>query len=110
MAGIAVIILKLSVDDTVHSMHYYQRRGGHRGATIAHVGPAIVLTGAMLLSGKSFMLLDCLKTVQLFGLLATITVVGAMFGELLVFRLVLAWFDPKPQPAFPPFRPPSARL
>jgi predicted RND superfamily exporter protein len=115
-ASIAAIVLILSVDDTVHFMHYYQRQRRAQGpaaarrATIAHVGPAIVLTGAMLLGGYSFMLLGSLKTVQFFGLLTAIAVVGAMFGELLIFPLVLAWFDPEPRPALPPSRPPSARL
>jgi predicted RND superfamily exporter protein len=113
-ASIAAIVLSLSVDDTVHFMHYYQRQRralgptAARRATIAHVGPAIVLTGAMLLGGYSFMMLGSLKTVQLFGLLTAIAVVGAMFGELLIFPLVLAWFDPEPRPTAPPIFPPAA--
>ena len=112
-ASIAAIVLSLSVDDTVHFMHYYQRQrraqgpAGARRVTIRHVGPAIVLTGAMLFGGYSFMLLGSLKTVQLFGLLTAISIVGAMFGELIIFPLVLVRFDPEPWPAPVPFLPPS---
>ena len=39
------------------------------------------------------MMLGSLKTVQLFGLLTALSIVAAMFGELIMFPLVLAWFD-----------------
>jgi predicted RND superfamily exporter protein len=98
-ASIAAIVLSLSVDDTVHFMHHYQRQrrvlgpAGARLATIRHVGPAIVLTGAILFGGYAFMMLGSLKTLQLFGLLTAVSIVGAMFGELIIFPLVLARFD-----------------
>jgi predicted RND superfamily exporter protein len=98
-ASIAAIVLSLSVDDTVHFMHHYQRQrrvlgpAAARLATIRHVGPAIVLTGAILFGGYAFMMLGSLKTVQLFGLLTAVSIVGAMFGELVIFPLVLARFD-----------------
>jgi predicted RND superfamily exporter protein len=106
-ASIAAIVLSLSVDDTVHFMHYYQRQRRAQGpaaarlATIRHVGPAIVLTGAILFGGYAFMMLGSLKTVQLFGLLTAVSIVGAMFGELIIFPLVLARFDPEPPAPFP---------
>ncbi|WP_223649128.1 efflux RND transporter permease subunit [Hymenobacter psoromatis] len=98
-ASIAAIVLSLSVDDTVHFIHHYRRQRQQLGpaaarlATITHVGPAIVLTGAILFSGYAFMTLGSLKTVQLFGLLTAISIVGAMFGELIIFPLLLARFD-----------------
>jgi len=39
------------------------------------------------------MTLGSLQTVQLFGLLTAISIVGAMFGELIIFPLLLARFD-----------------
>ena len=102
-ASIAAIVLSLSVDDTVHFIHHYRRQRRQLGpaaarlATITHVGPAIVLTGAILFSGYAFMTLGSLKTVQLFGLLTAISIVGAMFGELIIFPLLLARFDPERQ-------------
>jgi predicted RND superfamily exporter protein len=101
-ASIAAIVLSLSVDDTVHFVHYYRRQrralgpAAARLATITHVGPAIVLTGAILFGGYAFMALGSLKTVQLFGLLTAVSIVGAMFGELVIFPLLLARFDPEP--------------
>lgn len=98
-ASIAAIVLSLSVDDTVHFIHHYRRQRRRLGpaaarlATITHVGPAIVLTGAILFSGYAFMTLGSLQTVQLFGLLTAISIVGAMFGELIIFPLLLARFD-----------------
>ena len=106
-ASIAAIVLSLSVDDTVHFIHHYRRQRRQLGpaaarlATITHVGPAIVLTGAILFSGYAFMTLGSLKTVQLFGLLTAISIVGAMFGELIIFPLLLARFDAEPQ-SLPP--------
>ncbi|WP_375419329.1 RND family transporter [uncultured Hymenobacter sp.] len=98
-ASIAAIVLSLSVDDTLHFVLHYRRQrrqlgpAAARRATITHVGPAIVLTGLILFCGYSFMLLGSLKTVQLFGLLTAISIVAALFGELIIFPLVLAWFD-----------------
>jgi len=99
-ASIAAIVLSLSVDDTVHFVHHYRRQRralgpAARRATITHVGPAIVLTGAILFGGYAFMALGSLKTVQLFGLLTAVSIVGAMFGELVIFPLLLARFDPE---------------
>lgn len=42
------------------------------------------------------MALGSLKTVQLFELLTAISILGAMFGELIIFPLLLAHFDPEP--------------
>jgi predicted RND superfamily exporter protein len=100
-ASIAAIVLSLSVDDTVHFVHHYRRQrqalgpAAARLATITHVGPAIILTGAILFGGYAFMALGSLKTVQLFGLLTAVSIVGAMFGELIIFPLLLARFDPE---------------
>ena len=100
-ASIAAIVLSLSVDDTVHFVHHYRRQRRHLGpaaarlATIQHVGPAIVLTGAILFSGYAFMALGELRTVRLFGVLTAVSIVGAMFGELIIFPLLLARFDPE---------------
>jgi predicted RND superfamily exporter protein len=99
-ASIASIVLSFCCDDTMHFIHHYRlgRRAGQppavaRRATIAHVGPAIVLTSLMLLGGYSFMLLGELRTVQLFGALTAVAIVAALFGELVIFPLVLARFD-----------------
>ena len=102
-ASIAAIVLSFCTDDSIHFIHAYQlsRRGGAtpaqaRLATIRHVGPTIVLTSIILFLGYTVMLLASLKTVQLFGLLTAISILGALFGELVIFPLVLERFDRAP--------------
>ncbi|MFD2784507.1 RND family transporter [Hymenobacter rubripertinctus] len=101
-ASIAAIVLSFCTDDSIHFIHAYQqsRQSGAtpaqaRLSTIAHIGPTIVLTSIILFLGYSVMLLASLKTVQLFGLLTAISIVGALFGELVIFPIVLERFDRK---------------
>ena len=102
-ASIGAIVLSFCVDDSVHFIYTYQqnRRLGQspaqaRLATITHVGPAIVLTAIVLFSGYILMVAGSLKTVQLWGLLTAIAIVGALYGELILFPLVLERFDRRP--------------
>ncbi|RTQ47877.1 hypothetical protein EJV47_18330 [Hymenobacter gummosus] len=102
-ASIAAIVLGLCVDDTVHYIHHYRqaRRSGQpphaaRLGTITHVGPTIVLTSVVLFLGYAVMGLGALKTVQLFGLLTAVSVAAALFGEIVIFPLVLERFDREP--------------
>ena len=102
-ASIVAIVLSFCTDDSIHFIHAYQRsrRNGAspaqaRLATICHVGPTIVLTSIILFLGYSVMLLASFKTVQLFGLLTAISIVGALFGELIIFPLVLERFNRMP--------------
>lgn len=101
-ASIAAIVLGLCVDDTVHYIHHYREARRHlaphpaRLATITHVGPTIVLTSLILFLGYAVMGFGALKTVQLFGLLTAVSVAAALFGEIVIFPLVLARFDREP--------------
>jgi predicted RND superfamily exporter protein len=102
-ASIAAIVLSICTDDSIHFIHAYRhhRRLGlspaqARRETVAHVGPAVVLAGGVLFCGYAFMLLGSLKTVQLWGLLTAIAIAAAMFGELVLFPLVLERFDREP--------------
>ncbi|GAB2967580.1 hypothetical protein GCM10027048_42900 [Hymenobacter coalescens] len=101
-ASIAAIVLGLCVDDTVHYIHHYREaRRTHspaaaRLATITHVGPTIVLTSLILFVGYAVMGLGSLKTVQLFGVLTAVSVAAALFGEIVIFPLVLERFDREP--------------
>ena len=99
-ASIGAIVLSFCVDDSVHFIYNYRqnRTAGQgpaeaRSATITHVGPAIVLTGIILFSGYVLMIFGSLKTVQLWGLLTAVSIVGALYGELVIFPLVLERFD-----------------
>ncbi len=99
-ASIAAIVLSFSVDDTMHFVYQYRqhRRAGQGPAaarlrTIAHAGPAIVLTSVILFFGYAFMMFGSLKTVALFGALTAVAIAGALFGELVIFPIVLERFD-----------------
>ena len=102
-ASIGAIVLSFCVDDSVHFIYAYQqnRAAGQsppaaRLSTITHVGPAIVLTAIVLFSGYILMIFGSLKTVQLWGLLTAIAIAGALYGELIIFPLVLERFDREP--------------
>ena len=99
-ASIGAIVLSFCVDDSVHFIYAYQqnRCAGNgpaqaRLATVTHVGPAIVLTAIILFSGYILMIFGSLVTVQLWGLLTAVSIVGALYGELIIFPLVLERFD-----------------
>jgi hypothetical protein len=65
-------------------------------AAITHVGLITLLTGAILIGGYAFIALGSTKAVQPFSLFMAIFIVGAMFGELIIFSPLLARSDPKP--------------
>ncbi|NID10227.1 efflux RND transporter permease subunit [Fibrivirga algicola] len=99
-ASIGAIVLSFCVDDSIHFIYKYRqnRQAGKRPdlarlATITHVGPAIVLTAFVLFSGYILMIVGSLVTVQLWGLLTAVSIVGALYGELVIFPLVLERFD-----------------
>jgi predicted RND superfamily exporter protein len=108
-ASIAAIVLSFCTDDSIHFIHAYQqnRQRGFapaqaRLATVAHIGPTILLTSVILFLGYSVMLLASLKTVQLFGMLTAISIVGALYGELVIFSIVLERFDRRVRTAASP--------
>jgi predicted RND superfamily exporter protein len=104
-ASDAAIALRFSVDGTMHFVCHYreQRRAGLNPtaaqlATITPVGPATVLTSIILFCGYVFMMLGSLKMVQLFGKLTTVAIAGALFDELAIFPIALAWLDKENTP------------
>lgn len=99
-ASIGAIVLSFCVDDSIHFIYSYNhnRQAGKspelaRLATVTHVGPAIVLTAIVLFSGYILMIFGSLVTVRLWGLLTAVSIVGALYGELIIFPLVLERFD-----------------
>ncbi|MFD1467735.1 hypothetical protein ACFQ48_05835 [Hymenobacter caeli] len=59
-----------------------------------------MLTSAILFFGYAFMMFGSLKTGALFGALTAVAIAGALFGELVVFPIVLERFDREaPAPA-----------
>lgn len=99
-SSIAVIVLSICIDDTVHFMYHYRdlRKSGvapadARERTVRHIGPAVVLTGLLLFAGYAFMMMGSLQTVKLFGTLIAFTIVVGLFTEFVVLPLLLARFD-----------------
>lgn len=99
-------MLSFCTDDSLHFIHAYQQRRQRddtpaqaRQTTVAHIGPTIVLTSGVLFLGYAVMVLASLKTVQLFGLLTATSIAGALFGELIIFPLLLERFDRTNAPA-----------
>ncbi|WP_347159398.1 efflux RND transporter permease subunit [Pontibacter chitinilyticus] len=99
-ASIAAIALSFCIDDTIHFIYHYQRvrkqgktPADAQRATMQHVGPAIVITSAVLFVGYGLMIFGSLKTVELFGTLTAVAVAGALYSQLFIFPLLLKRFD-----------------
>ncbi len=99
-ASIGAIVLSFCVDDSIHFIYTYntfRKQGNDPGrarlATMTHIGPAIVQTAVVLFAGFALMMFGSLKTVQYWGLLTTIAIAGALYGELIIFPLVLENVD-----------------
>ena len=99
-SSIAVIVLSICIDDTVHFMYQYRdlRKSGvapadARELTVRRIGPAVVLTGLLLFAGYAFMMMGSLQTVRLFGTLIAFTIALGLFAEFVVLPLLLARFD-----------------
>lgn len=99
-ASIAAIVLSFCIDDTIHFIHHYQlcRQEGEgpavaRESTMKRVGPAIFFTSLILLLGYMLMVFASLKTVMFFGLLTSVAIVGALYSHLLIFPILLKWFE-----------------
>jgi predicted RND superfamily exporter protein len=52
-----------------------------------------VLTSAVLFGGYAVMMLASLQTVFLFGLLTSLSIAAALYGEVIIFPLLLERFD-----------------
>ncbi|RDV14577.1 hypothetical protein DXT99_14360 [Pontibacter diazotrophicus] len=99
-ASIAAIVLSFCVDDTIHFIYHYRQRrksgqpaAESRLSTMIHVGPAIVITSVVLFFGYALMIFGSLKTVELFGILTTLAIAGALYSQLFIFPLLLKQFD-----------------
>jgi predicted RND superfamily exporter protein len=101
---VTAIVMGIVIDDTIYFMHYYSklRRMGMGVAesiqqTHLAVGKVILLSSIVLVAGFSVMLLASLKTVVYFGLLAIVSVIAALLGDLVILPLLL-WHADKTKP------------
>lgn len=94
---VLVVALGIAVDDTIHVLSAFRRlrEGGQdspraaRGA-VRQVGPAVVLTTALLVAGFGTLLTSSLPNVRLFGGLACLAFVVALLGDLLLLPSLLS--------------------
>ena len=98
-ASVAAIALSFCIDDTMHFAYDYKRRlmtgKGHqeaRKATLQYIMPVIILTSLLLLTGYGLMSLGSLKTVRYFGILCVVTILAALYSQLVVFPWLLKWW------------------
>jgi predicted RND superfamily exporter protein len=93
------LCLGLAVDDTIHVLVRYQmNRDLHPDntrlaieQTVHHVGPALLVTTAILLAGFIAMLVSPMPGIRLFALLSSVTLISALIGDLLFFPAILLW-------------------
>jgi predicted RND superfamily exporter protein len=104
----------IAVDDTIHYINRFlvlgrpgERVGPRLVRTSTEVGPVLLATTAIVVTGLSTTLTSGLPTVQLFGTVATVTLIVAVAGDLIVMPALIAgfgrrWFEPRPEMALTP--------
>jgi len=109
-ASVAVLSigLGLAVDDTIHLLTAYRRRGGRAAGrravedAIRTVGVALCATTVVLLAGLGPLVLSGLPTVQLFGALICVLLVAALVADLVFLPALLVLVsDRAPEPVSP---------
>lgn len=90
------IAFGIAVDDTIHFLATYmrQRENGleHHQAvdrSLERIGPALVATTLILVAGTFVVIFSALPQVALFGTLTVLTLVLALFGDLLILPALM---------------------
>ncbi len=90
------ISLGLAVDDTIHFLARFQEERSHGNSvadsivsTYHGAGRAILLTSAMLLVGLAILLFSDFVPTRYFGMLTSITILGAVIGDLVLLPPLL---------------------
>jgi len=96
IALIFAVALGIAVDDTIHLLTRYVRErragGGLRRAVsraIRYTGRPVVLTSAILCAGFLAFLVSGFKATEQFGLIAAVTIVAALVGDLVILPALL---------------------
>ncbi|MEO0974721.1 MAG: MMPL family transporter [Pseudomonadota bacterium] len=103
---IASISLGIVVDDTVHLMTKYlraRRESGRSPAEAVHyafvtVGPAIIINTLILSLGFLLLMFSTFRVTVHMGLLTGLSIIFALFLDLLLLPALLVWTDRQPQP------------
>jgi hypothetical protein len=98
----------IAVDDTIHYLNRFMMLhdrtaplGGRLIEASREIGPVLIGTTLIILAGLSTTFFSGLPTVTLFGIIAGITLIVAMLGDLVVLPAVIAgygrrWFEDRP--------------
>ena len=96
------LCLALAVDDTMHVLIRFQSAKRYTSnsrqaieRTVREVGPALVVTTLILLSGFGSMLTSPLPGVRVFAGLSAFTLFAALIGDLLIFPAMLLFASKK---------------
>jgi predicted RND superfamily exporter protein len=94
----AAVLLAIAVDDTIHvSLRFQAERGTGATAqqaiatTLATVGEAVVITSICLALGFAVLMFSRWGGLVSFGLLASLGIVLALLGDLLLLPAALVW-------------------
>jgi predicted RND superfamily exporter protein len=95
-ATIGAIVLGISVDDTIHFLFRYreQRQEGVPPAeavagTYRETGRAVVFASIVLALGFAVLATSSSKSIAYFGIVSSISIVGAMLADLLLLPVLL---------------------
>lgn len=89
----AAIALGIAVDDTIHFLSSWQKKGLEKAAL--GTGKAILLSSLIIGAGFASLLSSNFSPTRAFGLLCVNAMVLALIGDLLVLPALLKWFGPK---------------
>lgn len=99
-ASVAAIALSFCVDDTIHFVYRYKKdKSDAKDITIAlsrtlnYIMPVIIITSVLLIFGYGLMSFGSLQTVKYFGLLTIVTIVAALYSQLIIFPYLIKKFD-----------------
>ena len=100
-APIAAIALGIAIDDTIHFLTRFKREfaedcdyEGSIARTMKSVGKPILITSVVLTSGFFIFLLSNFQYTRNMGMLISFTVIGAIFGDLVLLPVLLLVVKP----------------
>lgn len=112
-ATIGAIVLGIAVDDTIHFLFRYrtERQSGHSreeavGRTYRETGRSVVFASMVLALGFAVLATSSSQSIKYFGIVASLSIVGAMLADLLLLPVLLL-FGRKEKPGDADARPSS---
>jgi uncharacterized protein len=104
---VATVALGIALNDTIHFILHYQKLRHGQGLdldtalheTFEHIGRPVVLTGVVFIAGFMIFMLSDFLPLYYFGLLATLAMIAAIAGDLLMLPCLLRTFDGGPTTA-----------